>query len=352
MPSSICLPQSADCLSYRCPQPVDRTRDAVRLDRFPPAAQRALLGQVGPLANVRSAPGCSLRFATDSPWVELRLDRLRHHQPFPQTVALTVDGQPDPVLAPDLREREGAVAVRLPTGLERGQTPAALDLWLPPVSTCAIAGLAVADGAVVIPAPPSEPSWLAIGDSLTQGFSTAAATEVWPQRIAARRGIAHWNLGLGGIRIEPAVFAWALADRAWPLVTIALGSNHAWSDADAATAGTQAAELARLACAGGHGRIVWLLPPWKPCEAGLGPADFQGVPLDAATGERVGRVRAAIAAALEPFRPRLEVLVNPMPANLRLLPDGLHPEAHGHRLMADAVEAALFPALFPAHSQA
>ena len=37
-----------------------------------------------------------------------------------------------------------------------------------------------------------------------------------------------------------------------------------------------------LSFAGNHQKVQWVLPPWKPCEAGLGPPEFYGVPLDAA----------------------------------------------------------------------
>jgi lysophospholipase L1-like esterase len=138
-----------------------------------------------------------------------------------------------------------------------------------------------------------------------------------------------FNLGVGGLKIEPAVFAPALAARRYDLVTIALGSNHSWRESDVDLAAGRAAELADLALAGGHGRVVWLLPPWKPCEEGKGPPDFAGVPLDRATGDRAGRVREALRERLAAYAPRLEVVDDLMPHDHRLLPDGLHPQALG-----------------------
>jgi lysophospholipase L1-like esterase len=335
-------------LTWDCPQPPRFIPgQPVRLERFAPEAAQLLAGQIGPLANLRSSSGCALRLATDSPWCELRLERLRHHQPGPVGIALesqglaSAAGPGDRLVADsaDLREREGAVAVRLATGAVPGELRA-LAWRLPLISTGAVAGVAVAAGAEVAHAPAPAPRWLAIGDSLTQGFCAQSPQQDWVQRLARRWGMPAWNLGVGGIRIEPAVFAPALAARRWELVTIALGSNHCWRESDAEQAAARAGELAALVRAGGHRRAVWILPPWKPCEDGAGPPDFAGVPLDRATGERVRRVRAALRARLAD-EPGLELVDDLMPHDARLLPDGLHPVALGHGRYAEALASAL-----------
>ena len=330
-------------LTFFCPQPVERGADGARLQRFPRPAVAALLGQIGPSANARSSSGCAVRLATDSPWLDVHLLRLRHHQPFPAALGLEVEAGEGvrAVSGPDLRERQGDVTVRLATGLERGGPVAPLALWLPLISTCAVAGVGLAEGARLEAAPAPEPRWLAIGDSLTQGFSVQSPLDAWVHRLSRRLGLPCWNLGLGGVKIEPAAFSWALAARTWDLVTIGLGSNHAWRAADAATAADRAAALAELALAGAHRRLVWILPPWKPCEDGKGPAEFQGLPLDADIGVRVGQVRAALRARLAAYGPRLELVEGHVPSDLRLLPDGLHPAAHGAGIIADRLAAVL-----------
>lgn len=339
------LPGDDPRLSWIAPQPPEHDADGVRLARFPRAAAAHLAGQIGPLANLRSSPGCGVRLATDSPWIELRLARLRHHQPFPAAIALEVEDA-DGVRAvhgPDLRERQGDLALRLPTGLERGGPLAAVTAWLPLISTCAVAGIAVAEGAQVAASPAPAPRWLAIGDSLTQGFSVQSPPDGWVHRLSRRLALPCWNLGVGGIKVEPEVFRWALQARVWDLVTIGLGSNHAWRQSDADAVAAPALELARAAIAGPHRRVVWILPPWKPCEAGKGPADFQGVPLGPDTGARVRQVRESLRAALAPLAPRLELAEGHVPEDVRLLPDGLHPAAHGAAIIAERLAAALSP---------
>lgn len=334
------IPAADPRLSYWCPEPVDRTLLTVRLERFPRVAQDALAGQIGPLANLRSSAGCAVVLRTDSPRVTLLIERLRHHQPIPCGIALEVERDDGfhQVHSEDLRERDGDLAVGLPTGLERGGPLRTVWIWLPLISTCVVAGVKVTDGAQVAAAELPAPRWLAIGDSLTQGFSVQSPLQNWVHRLSRRWQLPVWNLGIGGVKIEPAVFAPALATQRYDLVTIALGSNHSWRESDVASAAERAAELAEQALAGGHQRVVWLLPPWKPCEEGKGPPDFSGVPLDRATGERAGRVRVAVRERLQAYVPRLELVEDLMPHDHRLLPDGLHPQALGFARFAGNLE--------------
>jgi lysophospholipase L1-like esterase len=341
------IPAADSRLSYWCPEAVDRSLATVRLERFPRAAHEAVAGQIGPLANLRSSSGCAVVLRTDSPRVTLMIERLRHHQPIPCGIALEVERPEDgnqrwhQVHSEDLREIDGDLAVGLPTGLERGGELRTVWMWLPLISTCVIAGVKVTEGARVETAPLPEPRWLAIGDSLTQGFSVQSPLQNWVHRLSRRWTLPAYNLGVGGLKIEPAVFSAALAARRYDLVTIALGSNHSWRESDVSGAAERAAELAELALAGGHRRVVWLLPPWKPCEEGKGPPDFSGVPLDRATGERAGRVRAALKERLTTYAPSLELVEDLMPHDHRLLPDGLHPQALGFARFADNLVAKL-----------
>ena len=333
-------------LSYIAPQPVARDRPELRLDRFPATVNQVLAGQIGPLANLRSSTGCGLQFATDSPWVELRLERLRHHQPIQQGVALEVrqdDGSWFASESPDLREREGAVTVRLATGLRPGEVRDCA-LWLPPISTCAVAGVAVAENSTVETSMPAEPTWLAIGDSLTQGFSTQSPLTTWVHRLSRRWNLPAWNLGIGGVTIEPEVFAWALAARRWRLVTIALGSNNGWRESTVATAADDCARLLDLTLAQQPQQVAWCLPPWKPMEEGKGPPEFMGIPLDRATGARMAQVRDALRTRLAQY-PTVAVVDDVLPHDHRWYPDGLHPHAWGFARYAAGVAALLEPRL-------
>jgi lysophospholipase L1-like esterase len=189
-----------------------------------------------------------------------------------------------------------------------------------------------------------EPRWLAIGDSLTQGFSVQSPAQGWVHRLMRRWNLPAWNLGVGGIRIETAVFAWALRSRTWDAVTVALGSNHSWRESEVDRVTACAEELLAILRLGGpqgpHRRVAWCLPPWKPCEDGKGPGDFAGVPLDRQTGERVQRVRAALRTLLA-GEPGITVVEDLLPHDVRLYPDGLHPFAMGCAAYADRLDQVL-----------
>jgi hypothetical protein len=353
-------------LAFYAPQPVTRQPAAVRLERFPRAAQAVLGQQMGPLANLRSSSGCAAVVATDSPWVRVHLERLRHHQPIPQSLAVEVDlawdhrhgappaataGQPGRdsgqagrfrvVDSTDLRECEGDLAVDIPTGLERGGAVRPVWIWMPLVSTCALRAVELADGAAAETVLLPTPRWLAIGDSTGQGFICQSPTASLVHRLSRRWDVPAWNLGVGGMLIEPDVVAWALTAHPWDLITIGLGSNHGWSDATMADAGDRAERLATLACATSAARVVWILPPWKPCEDGKGPPDFAGVALDRATGRRMEALRETLRQRLEPFAPRLELVGDLCPHDHRLLPDGLHPQAWGFAQIAERLHRAV-----------
>ncbi|TVR41424.1 MAG: SGNH/GDSL hydrolase family protein [Planctomycetota bacterium] len=323
------------------PDPLGR-----RCERFSPVAQQLLQGQIGPLANIRSAAGCALCLRSDSPALILHLARLRHHQPVPQQIALQwrcgPDGPWHTVSSADLREREGAVDLWLPTGLAAGQL-AEMWLWLPNISTCLVAGISVVETAEVAPLTLPKPRWLAIGDSLTQGFNAACPTTTWVHRLAMGMEMPVWNLGVGGLRIEAELFAEPLAAQDWDLVTVALGSNHAWraGDADPDVVAGRARELCDLALAASARRLVWILPPWKPCEEGLGPPEFFGVPLDRSAGQRAETVRRVLSQVLSDYAGRIEVVADCMPHDHRLLADGLHPQALGMARYAERVARAL-----------
>lgn len=339
------VPASDERLAYWCPQVVDRSQERLRLERFPRSVADMLAGQIGPLANLRSSSGCAVVLASDSPWVTLHLSSLRHHQMVSQGVSLEIadDAGWRVSNSLDLRERDGDVAITLATGLVPGQI-AELWLWMPTISTAAIAGISIADHAHISAGVLPEPRWLALGDSLTQGFSVQSPVQTWVHRLMRRRPLPAWNLGVGGLRIEASTFAWALRSRTWDLVTIGLGSNHAWKESDLNSVIEKTDKLLAIVRLGGphgpHRRVVWCLPPWKPCEDGKGPSDFAGVPLTTETGDRVRRVRHMLQERLA-REPDLILADDLLPHDARLFSDGLHPSAFGFARYADALEQVL-----------
>ena len=337
------LAASDSRLCYSAPQEPVFVGESVRLERFPRATQALLKGQIGPLANLRSAPQCGVGVVTDSPFIELRLQQLRHHQPMPVALDAEMswpDGRQHVSHGADIRELRDACCIRLATGCVPGD-PATVWLWLPVISTCQVSSVALADGSSVAAADKPEADWLAIGDSLTQGFTVQQPSQTWVHRVARKHQLTPWNLGVAGIRIEAEVFSWALAERDWRLVTINLGANHAHRAEDVATAGERAAAFAEAVIAAVSCPILWILPPWRPCEDGLGPTEFMGVPLDTAAGQRTRQVREALQTVLASYEPSIRCVLDPMPHEYRAYPDGLHPQAAMAAHCAAAVSAAI-----------
>lgn len=337
------LPAADPRLSWFAPRVQHEADGSLRPERFGPEAARLLAGQIGPLANLRSPAGCALVLACDAPWIELRLRRLRHHQPFPVGIDLEIgDGQGgwQCSSSPDLRPQSGDLTLRLATGLERGGPLRECWLWLPLVSTCVVAGLGLPEGSRVEAVPLPEPDWLALGDSLTQGFSVAQPTQAWLHVVGRACGLRPRNLGVAGLRVEAELYAEVLT-RPWPLISIGLGSNHAWRETDfEGFEDRLRALLARLDPAR-HRRVLWLLPPWKPCEEGLGPPSFMGLPLDRAAGRRVAQLRERLAALLAAEAAWIEQVPPLMPRDQRLYPDGLHPQTLAAAAQARALAALL-----------
>lgn len=341
------LPVDDPALSYWAPQAPHADPLGYRLQRFPMASQECIRGQMGPMANVRSASGCALVFATDSGQCILHLERLRHHQPVSAHMSVQwclPHGPWHTVPSTDLRLHEGRHDLWLATGIPAGEVVECW-IWMPLISTCLIAGISVAEDAQVAAVDLPQPRWLALGDSLTQGFSVPCPHDHWLHRVSQERSLPAWNLGVGGLRIEPELFTWALAERSWDLVTIALGSNHAWrdSDAQAELLEERARQLLDAVVAGDHRRVVWILPPWKPCEDGLGPPEFFGVPLDRAAGDRAQRIRQQLRQIVADYAPAVEVVEDLMPHDHRLLADGLHPGSIGMQAQAQRLQQALWP---------
>ena len=317
-------------INYAAPQAVKHTRGDVRLNRFPQHVTEHLHGQIGPLANTRSSSGCYLSFQTDSPWIVLKLARLRHHQMTPSGVDCEVqqrDGRWVTLYSADIRCYSGDTEIRFASGLERGKGLNTVRIYLPLISTCAVAGIRLTKDSILEPAEIPPVRWLAIGDSLTQGFSVQAPSQHWVHQVSHKLDLPVWNLGVGGLGIDAQVFEWALQAQHWDLVTIGLGSNQAWSREATAQTGEATQAMLDAVAQASSTRVVWLMPPWKPLCAGLGPPEYMGVPLNAAAAERLEDVCSQITERCA--ENNIASINGLLPENHRLFVDGLHPAALG-----------------------
>jgi len=200
-----------------------------------------------------------------------------------------------------------------------------------------VAGVAVAAALLVTPARGQERVIVALGDSLTAGFGVAAE-EAWPALVDARlrregRPYRVVNAGMSGDTTAGGLrrVDWVL--RSQPEIAIvALGANDGLRalPVDAMRANLLAI-VERLRAAGARVLLAGMEVP--PNYGAAYVRAFRAVFPEVA--RRTGAV-------LLPF------LLEGVAADPRLnLPDGLHPNAAGHRVIADHVWRALAPMLRP-----
>jgi len=176
------------------------------------------------VVRAASPAGVRLRFRSDTSRVVLALRYGRQARPIFSS-DLFVDGRLAVSAGPERpAERWEGEVFRAPT---RGMRT--FELWLPHVVETWLERLEIEDGACVEPAPPFERTWLAVGDSITQGMTASSPSRTYTGLGARRLRIDLWNVGVGGGTMDPAAGR-AAARLGCDLVTVAFGVND-WNRA-------------------------------------------------------------------------------------------------------------------------
>jgi len=212
--------------------PVGRWRD------FPPAGE--LLR-----AQVSTAAGVRIRFATDADEVRLRVRCTRIHYdelPGPRnTFVAEVDGRAlAPVEAPvDVVRRisplgdraeeaaagvEGGASTVVLRGLGRGLST--VTVWLPQGMLVDLLAVDAGDAGPVRAADPlGLPRWIHHGSSISHGVEAPDPTGPWPVVAARRAGLDLVNLGFGGQCMLDPFVADAIADEPADVISLSVGVN-------------------------------------------------------------------------------------------------------------------------------
>ena len=196
----------------------DIVRGELRFHRVP-AKLRAAYDDPPRFGVRRDCPsGVRLRFRSDSTRVELEL---RYGKPAEAlfTGATVVDRGTPAGFGP-----RGVVAQWRGSVFEQSSpTARLLDLWMPHLVNANVTGLWFDDGCTVFPAPSMPGRWLALGDSITQGFCGTHPTSTAVARCALALDLEVHNLAVGGSTLKHEL-AGSMPEGDFDLVTIAYGA--------------------------------------------------------------------------------------------------------------------------------
>lgn len=265
--------------------------------------------------------GVRLTFRTDSPFVAGEVE--------PQPESSPIDCCCDGALAgsAELADRAGFRFDGLPPG------PKTVELWLPQFGQLRLRALELADGAALEPAADDRrPRWVTYGSSITQCRTAASPTQTWPAIVAREHGLDLTCLGYGGqCHLDP-MLARMIRDLDADYLSLCAGINiyGANSLGPRAFGPALIGTIATIRERHPDAPFAVISPIYSP------PRET--------TPNQVGFTLAAmrdeVAAAVETLRARGDRHLHYVdglrvfgPELAHLLPDELHPNAEGYRLM-------------------
>jgi lysophospholipase L1-like esterase len=218
--------------------------------------------------------------------------------------------------------------VELPETEDRTQT---VELHLPHCRTMTLRSLALSDGAAFHSAADRQ-TWLAIGDSITQGMNGLHPSLIYPSVAGRSLGLPVHNAGVGGAVFDAETLRQPLVDSP-QLITVAYGINDFNGGADASAAGPY---LDRLLALYPDVPVAILEPTWSPGEG------FDLDPRPNAAGITLQQYRFQLREIVADFEGmcclRAADLLPPVP---EFVPDGVHPNTVGHQVMGANLEKLL-----------
>ncbi len=226
----------------------------------------------------------------------------------------------------------------LPPGSHR------IELYLPQAGTVRLVGpIRVSPGAAVERWDDPRPKWITYGSSITACREAAGPSETWPALVAARFGLNLTCLGFGGqCHIDPMVGR-TIGDLPADYITVCLGIN---------THGGTFHERTFRAAAIGLIQLIRDRHPEVPmvCISPIVSPSREATP--GGTGMTLQSMRGWLADAVEALRAHgdrnlryCDGLTLIGPGDVGCLPDGLHPDADGYRLLAERFATNVMPRL-------
>ncbi|MBI3973931.1 MAG: GDSL family lipase [Chloroflexi bacterium] len=245
-------------------------------------------------------------------------------QPEMAPVDLCVDGRI--VASQPMAGQEAFAFDDLPAGEKL------IELWLPQFGTFRLRSLALSAGATLAPAEDARPRWVTYGSSITQCRAAVSPTQTWPAIVARERGLHLTCLGYGGqCHLDPMV-ARLIRDLPAGYLSMCVGINI-YGAASLNPRTFQPAIIGFVQIVRERHRdtpFVVMSPIYSP------PRETT----KNAVGFTLQAMREEVALAVGALRSRGDRNVHYVdgtavfgPEYAHLLPDQLHPDAEGYRVM-------------------
>ncbi len=213
-----------------------------------------------------------------------------------------------------------------------------IEIWLPQAATISIVELALTDHASWRPAPDDRPRILFHGSSITHCMEADGASAGWPAIAAELAGFSHQNLGWAGSCLLSALAARVIRDAKADAIILKLGIN-VWPEGALKTRTFLDSVHGMLSIIREKHRttpIVVVSPIYSPGRENGG----EGLSLEAMRTLLQQAVQARIRSEDTHIR-YLSGLDLFGSADAHLLPDNLHPNTAGYRLMGERFHAAM-----------
>ena len=226
----------------------------------------------------------------------------------------------------DLKEKDNFVFQNL-SGAEK-----LIELWLPQFGKFQLRNLVIDDGATLQPFVDARPKWVTYGSSITQCRTAASPTQTWPAIVAREHGLNLTCLGYGGQCHLDAMVARMIRDIPADYISMCVGINIQ----GAASLGPRAFRPAII----GAVQIIREKHPDTPLVLMSPICSPPREETPNAVGFDLKRMREevqAAAAALQSHGDSHIYYVDGLRVfgedYVHLLPDALHPDAEGYRVM-------------------
>ncbi|MDD4539076.1 MAG: SGNH/GDSL hydrolase family protein [Lentisphaeria bacterium] len=294
--------------------------------RFTPALRAFYGDSEARVIRANSPTGVRIAMITDSPSVRIRVAYGRAAREK-YALSVRVDDDSAWLCAPaQPRATRCDFSIGLPSGRHW------VEIGLPHLVETFVESVDIADGAHAEPVPAAAGRTLFVGDSIMQGMTTEALCRSYFDIVARGLAYDYVNVSVGGATAAPGLAQCLGGYSDWDLALVSFGTNDCTQNRPLEEyAASLAAIITALQCQG-RGKLCLLTTVPRPAQEGTPNA----------IGKTLDDYRQA-ARALQTQFPELIVLEGPamLPADERLLADGIHPNDAGSAVMARNILAAL-----------